>query len=125
MKNAMRVRCAYFLPILAGLLGALSFLNAQTKTAPSGTKSGTASKQSFDPRNLSGFWAGDTIPGLQNRASVDQKTPEPPLTDWAKQHLLYKAISHDSLSGKELPGSPCKNGHRGPCFSEDIYGVRV
>jgi len=125
MKNATKVRYAHFLMMLVGLVGSFSLLHAQAPNAASGMKSGATSKQAFDPRNLSGFWAGDTIPGLQNRASVDQKLPEPPLTDWAKQNLLYKAISHDSLSGKELPGSPCKNGHRGPCFSEDLYGVRV
>ncbi|GEM_PF-822724 len=67
--------------------------------------------------------------GIQNYAAVDQKIPEPPLTEWAKQHLLYKSISHDPLDGKRVPGwdqpgRVCPSEDY-PCFSEDQNGVPV
>jgi hypothetical protein len=49
------------------------------------------------------------------------------LTEWAKQHLLYKSISHDSLDGTQTPGFD-RPGHycpsiQEPCYSADQYGV--
>jgi len=92
--------------------------NAQAGTA---AKSGTSAEQTLNPRDLSGNWAGD------NRDASDQKIPEPPLTEWAKQHLLYKSISHDVYSGTPIPGwdrpgHHCPN-NNDPCYSKDIYGV--
>lgn len=81
----------------------------------------------LDPHELLGTWAGEPKrPGRRNLASYDQKLPEPPLTAWAKEHLLYPAISHDALAGKrirqETPELPCPD-NQNPCFSEDQYGV--
>jgi hypothetical protein len=90
---------------------------------------GQKSDQKLDPhRDINGTWIG--VRGtreFRNFASYDQKVPEPPLTDWAKQHLLYKSISHDPLDGKPLPakfkpGHECPN-NQDPCYSEDQNGV--
>jgi hypothetical protein len=69
----------------------------------------------FDPRDLRGPWRGyswhnmEGKPrgpgGLQNFVSFDQKIPEPPLTEWAKQHLLVKSMSNDALAGIVLDTS--------------------
>ena len=92
------------------------------------TRAGAGTGQPFDPRDLSGAWRGDRVPGLRNWASFDQTLPEPPLTPWARQHLLYASISHDALSGKRIrmdsPGHPCPD-NKDPCYSEDLYGVPV
>lgn len=77
--------------------------------------------QPFDPHDLNGTWIG------ANRDSYDQKIPEPPLTEWAKQHLLYKSISHDPFMGTHLPGwdrpgHDCPN-NQDPCVSVDQNGV--
>jgi len=77
---------------------------------------------------IGGSWRGDAPrPGYRDWASYDQKVPEPPLTDWAKQHLLYKSISHDALGGtplpdKDRPGHLCPN-NQDPCYSADPNGV--
>ncbi|MGD0966339.1 MAG: hypothetical protein ABSA57_20905 [Candidatus Acidiferrales bacterium] len=94
--------------------------------------------QKFDPHDLAGTWRGEPAPPgtvsvagstTRNFASYDQKIPEPPLTDWAKQHLLYKSISHDALDGPHapgwnLPGHLCYITHT-PCFAADPNGVPV
>lgn len=62
--------------------------------------------QSFDPKDFSGVWgsyrpadAGPRPPGGNFGISTDydNKVPEPPLTEWAKQHLLIKGLTHDGL----------------------------
>jgi hypothetical protein len=121
----------YLGPIVS-LIAALSvspLLFGQAKSAPDTAKPGATADQKFDPRDLSGPWLGDErTRQIQNFAAEDQKIPEPPLTEWAKQHLLYKSIAHNPLSGTPMPGSD-KPGFRcpnsmGACFSEDIYGVK-
>ena len=103
-------------------------------------KPGEGGEKQFDPRDLSGTWRGETAqPGEDSRtsesprnfASYSQKIPEPPLTDWGKQHLLYKSISHDALAGTPLPGMDLP-GHlcsqrtsHTPCFATDLNGVPV
>ena len=113
--------------ILVAALICLPLPNALAQNAPGAANSGGTVSQPPGPSDLAGAWTGDKIPGLTNFAVFDQKIPEPPLTDWAKQHLLYKSISHDALSGTYLPGadSPgreCPN-IRIPCFAKDQYGV--
>lgn len=75
-------------------------LSAQNKS-----RSLAASSQPFDPHDLTGTWIGDDHKG---GGRWDNAIPEPPLTEWAKQHLLYKeGISHDPLSGSfEIPTTP-------------------
>jgi hypothetical protein len=121
------------------LISALAFsslLFGQTRPAPSASKPAATPDQNmdqkmdqkFDPRDLSGPWLGDERTAkIQNFAIEDQTIPEPPLTEWARQHLLYKSISHNPTSGTLMPGSDkpgfhCPNG-RGACFSVDSYGV--
>jgi hypothetical protein len=95
-------------------------------TAPATSKA--ASSQRFDAHDMTGTWRGEVAhPGYRDWASYDQTIPEPPLTDWAKQHLLYKSISHDSLGGtplpdKDRPGHICPN-NQDPCYSADPNGV--
>jgi hypothetical protein len=72
--------------------------------APSPATSGTSDNQKFDPHDLNGTWIGaPPKPGFRNLASFDRKLPEPPLTVWAKQRLLYKSILHDPLQGTLYP----------------------
>jgi hypothetical protein len=61
-----------------------------------GTKSpAPAAKQNtnFDPHNLNGSWLG-----TQKGVGDINPVPEPPLTPWAKEHLLLKSISHAGLN---------------------------
>jgi hypothetical protein len=113
---------------LISALAASPFLYGQVKPTPGTLKPAATADQKFDPRDLSGPWLGDERTAkIQNFAIEDQTIPEPPLTEWAKQHLLYKSISHNPTSGTLMPGSDkpgfhCPNG-RGACFSVDSYGV--
>jgi hypothetical protein len=112
-------------------------LNLRAQSTRSSAKSATTADQQFDPHDLTGPWIGDGWGsqvgpgrgpgGLRNYVSFDQSIPEPPLTEWAKQHLLYKSISHDALAGTHLPGWD-RPGHvcpstQDPCYSKDPYGV--
>jgi hypothetical protein len=114
-------------------------LYGQGQSAPGTADPGAVADQEFDPHDLSGPWIGNAWVshfgpgagpgGLHNYASFDQKIPEPPLTDWAKQHLLYKSISNDALAGAQLPGFD-RPGHDCPsindaCYSADQNGVPV
>jgi len=81
---------------IAGLLAALvafsPALFAQRgggSTSPDATKGGA----NFDPHDLNGSWIG-TLRIYGDNNSV----PEPPLTPWAKEHLLLKNISHAGLN---------------------------
>jgi hypothetical protein len=111
--------------IAALIFSPLSHSQSQS-TAPENTS--TTAIKAFDPRDIAGAWRGDSPrPGYRDWASYDQKVPEPPLTDWAKQHLLYKSISHDALGGtplpdKDRPGHLCPN-NQDPCYSADPNGV--
>jgi len=123
----MRNRCrGLFFAAIAALVFSPRLL---AQNAPSPATSGTSDDQKFDPRDLNGTWIGaPPKPGFRNFASFDQKLPEPPLTEWAKQHLLYKSISHDPLQGtlypdKVGPGHDCPS-TRDPCFAIDLYGVK-
>jgi len=108
------------------------------RSSSSVVKAAERDSRKFDPRDLSGTWRGEAArPGAisvagsttRNFASYDRKIPEPPLTEWGKQHLLYKSISHDALTGThapgwDLPGRFCYITHT-PCFSADPNGVPV
>lgn len=56
--------------------------------APAARKDAT-----FDPRDLNGSWIG-----TQKFFGDDNPVPEPPLTPWAREHLLMKSISHTGLN---------------------------
>jgi hypothetical protein len=47
----------------------------------------------FDLRDLNGSWLG-----TQKFFGDNNSVPEPPLTQWAKEHLLMKSISHTGLN---------------------------
>jgi hypothetical protein len=93
--------------VLAGLLTISPLVRAQTD-AKAPAKSGVAKSQSFDPHDLNGSWVG---PGPSYFGDFNA-TPEPPLTQYAKDHLLTKSISHDALpplkgvNGKDRNGVP-------------------
>ena len=70
--------------VLAALLAFSPALFAQ---------SGDGSTGKFDPHDLNGSWIGTGRIYGDNNA-----TPEPPLTDWAKQHLMLPNISHAGLN---------------------------
>jgi hypothetical protein len=138
----MRVRDFGFIVTLLAALGFSPVARAQGEL-PAGVAVNSAAPadqkddKPFNPRDLSGPWMGyywhaQVGPGkgpngYMNFASFDQKIPEPPLTEWAKQHLLYKSISHDALAGTHMPGWD-RPGHvcpstQDPCYSADPYGV--
>jgi hypothetical protein len=101
----------------------ISRLHAQTQgpTKLAATSPAATGDKPFDPHDLYGNWTGN------NRDAGEQKIPEPPLTEWAKQHLLYKSISHDSFAGTPIPGFDrpghhCPN-NQDPCYSKDQNGV--
>ncbi len=56
---------------------------------------GPAAKQNsnFDTHDLNGSWKGTR----RDFFGDDNPVPEPPLTPWAKEHLLAKSISHAAL----------------------------
>jgi len=124
----MKIRGFCSMVTLVAALASSPHLYAQAQNAPDASKSGATKAQPVDSHDLYGDWTGDDPkPGKRNFASYDQKIPEPPLTDWAKQHLLYKAISHDALGGPHLPGWDrpghlCPN-NNDPCFATDPNGV--
>jgi hypothetical protein len=74
-------------------------LLAQSTSAPDAT----AAKQSanFDPHDLNGSWIGTNRGFFGDSNSV----PEPPLTAWAREHLLTKTISHPPLDPHMLQHS--------------------
>jgi hypothetical protein len=125
----MRNRWSNLIVAFALILAFSRFTQAQSQTSSAPAKPLSAGDQQFNAREiLNGTWRGDaTHAGRRNGFGDNLETPEPPLTDWAKQHLLYKSISHDSLSGTRIPGSDrpghvCPN-NQNPCFSADINGV--
>ncbi len=62
--------------------------------AQSGNESKPAPQsKDFDPHELNGSWIGSR----GNFYGDDNKVPGPPLTPWAKEHLLTKSISHPPL----------------------------
>ncbi len=105
-----------------------SMAHGQAQNSAGSSKTDLNSSPWVDPQEMSGPWLGEERNAKHNNfAAEDQKLPEPPLTDWAKQHLLYKAISHNPRSGTLMPGSDapgfkCPNGPK-PCYSMDEYGV--
>lgn len=80
--------------------------HAQT-AAPS-----SAAKPSSDAHGLTGVWISD-----DSRHYVNGN-PEPPLTDWAKQNLLYKSIAGDALTGVPKSGKDAK-----PASSKSVKGM--
>ncbi len=60
-----------------------------------GSGNGPAAKEGtkFDPHDLNGSWIG-----TQQFFGDDNPVPEPPLTSWAREHLLMKSISHTGLN---------------------------
>ena len=71
---------------ISPLVHAQSQADANTATKPNGAK-----HESFDPHNLNGSWIGARGFG------DDNMVPEPPLSQWGKEHLLTKSISHNAL----------------------------
>jgi hypothetical protein len=77
---------------LVVLLAVVAFAPALLAQKTSSTGAASANSK-FDPKDLSGSWIGTgRIYGDNN------SVPEPPLTDWAKQNLLLKNISHAGLN---------------------------
>lgn len=116
MRNRSLMSIAALVTVL--VFAPIHLVHAQNAPPPS------AGKQPFDPRDLTGVWGGDPGPG---NSRWDNKTPEPPLTDWAKQHLLYKSISHDAMAGKlkDPTNPPKQNVSDGlkAFYATDLYGV--
>ena len=129
----MRMPYLHSTVALIALLAASSLLHAQAQRSPSTDTPSATANLPYDPRDFSGNWIGDRSNpalGRRNSDSQDQKIPEPALTDFAKQHLLMKAISHDpvpggkTLPGWDRPGHLCPN-NQDPCYATDPNGVRA
>jgi len=87
MKKQLLVACSVlFLACSPGLF-------AQTRGAAGKTGAAKNQAANFNPRDFNGSWIG-----TGRVYGDDNQTPEPPLTDWAKQHLLLKNISHAGLN---------------------------
>jgi hypothetical protein len=122
----MRARNLCSMVALAAALGFAPYLHAQI-SEPSNTNSAATAHLPFDPHDFTGIWMGDTKSSNRVLGSNALNIPEPPLTEWAKQHLLVKSISHDALGGTHIPGWD-RPGHicpsnQDPCFSADPNGV--
>ncbi|PYU26616.1 MAG: hypothetical protein DMG30_01675 [Acidobacteria bacterium] len=106
----MKERHAYSVASAGAILVALCMIVtpalAQQAKAPERIP-GPAAKQNanFDPHNLNGSWISTQGPqGVGDNNPI----PEPPLTPWAKEHLLIKGgISHAGLNAtsKGVPSS--------------------
>jgi hypothetical protein len=134
----MRLRFVTSVLAAFAVIASSQVLFGQAQSAPASAKATDTKNLPYDPHDLTGPWvgynwvAGVVGPGkgpggITNVEAFDQKIPEPPLTEWAKQHLLLKSISHDSLGGPHLPGwdAPgrvCPN-TQAPCFAADPNGV--
>ncbi len=83
--------------VLAGAAVALLAFSAALLAQQSGAAPSPAPavKQAakFDPHDLNGSWIG-----TQKFFGDDNPVPEPPLTSWAREHLLMKSISHTGLN---------------------------
>lgn len=73
---------AFSVPVFAQGVGPVA------STAP-----GAKQDAKFDPHNLNGSWLG-----TQKFFGDNNNVPEPPLTPWAKEHLLMTSISHTGLN---------------------------
>ena len=89
---------------LATLLAISPLVRAQAD-AKATAKSGATGDQSFDPHNLNGSWIGVKV-----FFGDENATPEPPLTQWAKEHLLIANISHPPLPSARNNGGKDNNG---------------
>jgi len=108
---------------VAGLLALLAMAPIPLLKAQGTSQSASKVTSAFDPRDLDGVWAGDLTPA---NTRYGNDTPEPPLTEWAKQHLLYKGVTHDMLAGVLIDPkhAPPPGGDRhGNYFIKDQYGV--
>jgi hypothetical protein len=117
--------------LVVGLIIALSiapFLRLSAQSAPQKSALPAGVQHPFDPHDLDGVWLGEQKrPG---NGRFDNHTPEPPLTDWAKEHVLYKSISHDSMAGtlidpKRAPDPKVIYSGQRRFYSQDLYGVPV
>jgi hypothetical protein len=83
--------------ILAGvavaLLGFSTALLAQQNKSDSGAAKAAGGNAKFDAHDLNGSWIG-----TQKFFGDNNPVPEPPLTPWAKEHLLMESISHTGLN---------------------------
>ena len=78
---------------MAGVLAALMAFSPTLFAQRGGGSDPTKADANFDPHDLNGSWIGTgRIYGDNN------SVPEPPLTPWAKEHLLLKNISHAGLN---------------------------
>ena len=82
--------------IAAAAVGLLAFsVPLFSQQAGRAADPATAVKQAakFDAHDLNGSWLG-----TQKFFGDNNSVPEPPLTPWAKEHLLMKSISHTGLN---------------------------
>ena len=106
----MKHRLAYLVASAGTILAALGLILtptlAQQGRAPERPpRPATKQDAKFDPHDLSGSWISTQGAGA---VGDNNPVPEPPLTPWAKEHLLIKGgISHAGLNAtsKGVPSS--------------------
>jgi hypothetical protein len=91
----VRTLCMRCLATMAVLSLAPAMMAQTGATAPRAA----SQKQGFDPHNLNGSWIG-----VKRFFGDDNTVPEPPLTQWGREHLLLKNISHPGLSNNIYAG---------------------
>src|ERR1700722_10682286 len=79
--------------VAVSLLASTAALFAQRGGGDAGTGRAVNEGTRFDPHDLNGSWIG-----TQKFFGDDNPVPEPPLTSWAREHLLMKSISHTGLN---------------------------
>jgi hypothetical protein len=94
--------------ILLGTLAVLTISSAVT-VAQTAAKTATVQddKRPFDPHDLSGVWRLPMTP--KSNLLFRSQMPEPPLTQWGKDHIFPGGITHGShitVSGG-FPGQNC------------------
>jgi hypothetical protein len=87
IKGKIEMQSRTRVGVLLALLALSPALLAQS------SKPEAASNKNFDPRDLNGSWIG-----VRQGVGDFNPVPEPPLTTWAKEHLLVKNISHAGLN---------------------------
>jgi len=100
-RSEMKRRFRYFVASAGAIVAALCMIAtptlAQQGKAPEPTSSPAAKQDAkFDPHDLNGSWISTQGAGA---VGDNNPVPEPPLTPWAKEHLLIKGgISHAGLN---------------------------
>ena len=97
----MKSRTLFAAIVAIALSGALAFAQAPEQTTVQD------SDRPFDPHDLSGVWR---VPkGTRAELLFRSTNPEPPLTQWGKEHLFPGGVTHGphAIPSGQFPGQNC------------------